>query len=174
MSPPLRAADDVEALWAGLLSGRVAAVGTDHCPFDAAGQKELGRPPGGDFTRIPNGMPGVEHRPALLWHHGVRGRGMDPCRFVEVASTAAARRFGLFPRKGVVQPGADADLVVWDPSLRTRISAATQHSDVDHSPYEGWEAVGGPRATVVAGEAVAREGRCTLEPGAPGRGRRLA
>ena len=173
MSPPLREPADVEALWSGLLTGRVAAVGTDHCPFDFQGQKDVGRPPAGDFTKIPNGIPGIEHRPQLLWHHGVNLRGMDPCRFVEVASTAAARRFGLSPRKGAVQPGADADLVVWDPAREATISAAAQHSDVDHCVYEGWRAVGGPRATVVAGEVLARDGRCTLDPAAPGRGRRL-
>ena len=173
MSPPLRDADDVEALWSGLLAGRVDTVGTDHCPFDFKGQKEMGRPPESDFTKIPNGMPCIEHRPSVLWHFGVGERGMDPCRFVEVASTAAARAFGLFPRKGVVQPGADADLIVWDPALEHTISAEAHHMNVDHSVFEGQRLVGGPRATVVAGEVVARDGRCTLDADAAGQGRCL-
>ena len=133
----------------------------------------MGRPPESDFTRIPNGMPCIEHRPSVLWHLGVGERGMDPCRFVEVASTAAARAFGLFPRKGVVQPRPTQTSSCGTLRLEHTISADTHHMNVDHSVFEGQRLVGGPRVTVVAGEVAARDGRCTLDADAAGRGRCL-
>ena len=122
-----------------MANGDVATVATDHAPFDFAGQKEMGR---GDFTRIPNGIPSIEDRVHLLYTHGVATGGIDLHRFVDVASTQAARLFGLFPQKGTIQPGADADLVVFDPDYRGILSAQTQQMNVDYSAFEGWPIVG--------------------------------
>ena len=168
MSPPIRGRDHQDFLWHALASGEVATVATDHAPFDFAGQKEMGRPPEGSFVTIPNGIPSIEHRPALLWHHGVRTGRIDEHRFVELLSTAAARRFGL-RNKGSVHPAADADLVVWDPEQAQTIRAADHHMNVDYSAFEGWELTGGPRLTVVGGRVLAERGRFTAASPAPGR-----
>ncbi|MBA3797473.1 MAG: dihydropyrimidinase, partial [Chloroflexi bacterium] len=139
-SPPLRPADHQDELWTGLLKDDLQVVATDHCPFDFEGQKELGR---GDFRKVPNGLPGVEDRVDLLHDGGVAGGRISRERWVEVISAAPARMFGLAGRKGVVAPGADADLVIYDPTRRHTISAATHHMDVDYSCYEGREVMGG-------------------------------
>jgi dihydropyrimidinase len=131
-------------------------VATDHAPFDFAGQKEMGR---GDFTKIPNGIPSVEDRVNLLYTHGVcRGR-IDLQTFVDAASTQAARLFGLYPRKGTIAPGSDADVVVYDPSYRGRISAKTQAMAVDYSAFEGWDIEGRPSLVMVRGAIQARDGK---------------
>ncbi len=137
-SPPLRPADHLDELWQGLVKDDLQVVATDHCPFDFHGQKELGR---GDFRKIPNGLPGVENRVDLLHHGGVVGGRFSPNRWVEVCSTAPARMFGL-PQKGVIAPGADADILVYDPKKTWTISAKTHHMDVDYSCYEGMEITG--------------------------------
>jgi dihydropyrimidinase len=137
-SPPLRPADHQEELWQGLVKDDLQIVATDHCPFDFHGQKELGR---GDFRKIPNGLPGVENRVDLIHSGGVAGGRISPNRWVEVCSTAPARMFGL-PQKGVIAPGADADILVYDPKKTWTISAKTHHMDVDYSCYEGMEITG--------------------------------
>ncbi|MEI6240481.1 MAG: dihydropyrimidinase [Planctomycetia bacterium] len=156
MSPPLRDAANQAALWDGLRSGLVNTVATDHAPFDFATQKPMGRD---DFTKIPNGIPSIEDRVNLLWTHGVKRGRLTPEQFVAVASTNAARIFGLWPRKGVIQPGADADLVIYDPSYRGTISAATQTQAVDYNAFEGWPIEGRPWIVTVRGEVAVRDGR---------------
>lgn len=167
MSPPLRDRSTQAVLWNALRQGLVDTVATDHAPFDFATQKRMGRD---DFTKIPNGIPSIEDRISLLYTHGVRAGRLDLHAFVNVASTNAAKIFGLFPRKGTIQPGSDADLVVFDPECRGRLGAATQSSAVDYSVFEGWEIQGRPSVVTVRGEISARDGRFT---GTPGRGRLL-
>jgi dihydropyrimidinase len=156
MSPPLRDKRHQQALWNALATGLVSTVATDHAPFDFRGQKEMGR---GDFTRIPNGIPSVEDRVNLLYTYGVSRGRIDLHRFVDAASTQAARLFGLFPRKGTIQPGSDADLVVYDPAYRGQISARTQQMNVDYSAFEGWPIEGRPSVVTVRGRVQVREGR---------------
>ncbi|MEM8875046.1 MAG: dihydropyrimidinase [Planctomycetota bacterium] len=170
MSPPIRSAEHQAYLWDALRAGHIATVATDHAPFDFVGQKEMGRPPNGDFTTIPNGIPSVEHRVTLLWTRGVAAGRLDVHRFVDAASAYAARRFGLFPRKGVVQLGADADLVVWDDAYRGKISVDTHHMATDYSGFEGVEITGRPSLVTVRGTVVAEHGRFI---GQLGHGRRL-
>jgi dihydropyrimidinase len=156
MSPPLREQRHQEPLWNALRTGQIDTVATDHAPFDFHGQKEMGR---GDFTRIPNGIPSVQDRIHLLYTHGVATGRIDLHRFVEVAATQAARLFGLFPRKGTIQPGADADLVVFDPNQRGTISARTQDMNVDYSAFEGWPIQGRTEVVTVRGRVQVRDGR---------------
>ncbi|MQA24221.1 MAG: dihydropyrimidinase [Micromonosporaceae bacterium] len=132
-SPPVRPAEQQDTLWQGLRTNDLSVVSTDHCPFCFKDQKELGR---GDFSKIPNGLPGVEHRMDLI-HQGVVGGEMSLARWVEVTSTTPARMFGLYPRKGVIAPGSDADIVVYDPQATQTLSAETHHMNVDYSAYEG-------------------------------------
>ncbi len=156
MSPPLREPRHQAALWHALAAGQIDTVATDHAPFDFRGQKEMGK---GDFTRIPNGIPSIEDRIHLLYTHGVVAGRIDLHRFVEVASTQAAKLFGLFPRKGTIQPGADADLVVFDPNQRGTISAKSQHMNVDYSAFEGWPIQGRAMTVSVRGRVQVRDGR---------------
>jgi len=156
MSPPLREAQHQRTLWNALRTGAIDTVATDHAPFDFRGQKEMGR---GDFTKVPNGIPSVEDRIHLLYTHGVVSGRIDLHRFVQVASTQAAKLFGLFPRKGTIQPGADADLVVFDPSARGAISARTQQMNVDYSAFEGWPIQGRADVVTVRGRVQVRGGR---------------
>ncbi len=141
MSPPLRAKGNEDALWAGLKQDHLALVSTDHCPFCLKEQKELGK---ASFAKIPNGAPGIEQRMSLLWDGGVRTGRIDINRYVEITSTAAAKIFGLYPRKGTIAPGSDADLVVFDPRREIRWSAKTHHMRVDYNPYEGRVTRGAP------------------------------
>jgi dihydropyrimidinase len=156
MSPPLRERQHQQALWNALQSGLIDTVATDHAPFDFHKQKEMGR---ADFTRIPNGIPSVENRIQLLYTHGVATGRIDLHRFVDLASTKAARLFGLFPRKGTIQPGADADLVVFDPNQHGVISARTQHMNVDYSAFEGWPIEGGVEVATVRGRVQVQAGK---------------
>jgi dihydropyrimidinase len=167
-SPPLREPGHAEALWKALEVGDLQAVGTDHCPFDYRGQKELGRL---DFRRIPNGLPGVEERVDLLHDGGVVAGRISRERWVDLVSAAPARRFGLWGRKGAVAPGFDADLVVYDPAMRHVLSAATHHMNVDYSCYEGREVRGGCRIVMSRGEVLVENGQWR---GHAGRGRFLA
>jgi dihydropyrimidinase len=156
MSPPLREVRHQAVLWNALRTGQIDTVATDHAPFDFRKQKEMGKD---DFTRIPNGIPSVEDRVHLLYTHGVATGRLDPCHFVRVASTQAAKLFGLFPRKGTIQPGADADLVVFDPNQRGTISARTQQMNVDYSAFEGWPVQGRTDTVTVRGRVQVRDGR---------------
>ena len=151
-SPPLRdaKAGHQEELWKALIKDDLQLIGTDHCPFDFVGQKELGR---GDFRKIPNGLPAVENRVDLMHDGGVVCGKITPNRWVELISTAPARMFGL-AQKGVVAPGFDADLVVYDPVRRHTLSAATHHMDVDYSLYEGREVVGGVDVVLSRGKVI--------------------
>ena len=166
-SPPLRPADHAPELWKGLAKDDLQVVSTDHCPFDFHGQKDLGK---GDFRKVPNGLPGVEDRVNLLHSGGVAGGHLTPNRWVEVISAAPARMFGLAGRKGVVAVGADADLVVYDPTAKHTISAATHHMNVDYSCYEGWEVTGGAEIVLSRGKVIV-DGDEWL--GSPGDGRFL-
>ncbi len=168
MSPPLRDASNQAVLWDGLRSGLVQTVATDHAPFDFETQKPMGAQ---DFTKIPNGIPSLEERVNLLFTHGVCAGRLDLPTFVAVASTNAAKRFGLFPRKGAIQPGTDADLVVYDPAYRGTLSRATQTHAVDYNAFEGWEIKGRPSVVTVRGEVAVRDGTFV---GTIGRGRFLA
>jgi len=167
MSPPLRDAAHQPVLWNALASGLVQTVATDHAPFDFADQKPMGKH---DFTKIPNGIPAIEDRVTLLWTHGVKTGRLSPEQFVAVASTNAAKIFGLWPRKGVIQPGADADLVIWDPDYRGTITARRQHQAVDYNAFEGMAIEGRPAVVTVRGEVAARDGEFC---GTVGRGRFL-
>ena len=160
-SPPLRPKEHQGSLWRGLRTNDLAVVSTDHCPFCFAEQKELGR---GDFSKIPNGIPSVEHRMDLL-HQGVAAGELSLTRWVEVASTTPARMFGLYPRKGTIQPGSDADIVVYDPRARQVLSAATHHMNVDYSAYEGIEVTGKVATVLSRGRVVIDAGEYRGEPG---------
>jgi len=153
-SPPLRPADHQEDLWRGLVRDDLQTVGTDHCPFDFEGQKDLGK---GDFRKIPNGLPGVEERMDLIYQGVVQGR-MTRERWVEVTSTSASRIFGMAGRKGIIAPGADADIVIYDPDRRHVLSAATHHMDVDYSCYEGLEVQGGSDIVMSRGKVIVEDG----------------
>jgi dihydropyrimidinase len=166
MSPPLRARRNQKVLWDALQQGQIDTVGTDHCPFDIA-QKQLGKDA---FTQIPNGIPGIEERVNLLYTYGVKRGSLDIHRFVDVASTRAAKLFGLFPRKGTIAVGSDADLVIFDPEYRGTLSAATQHSNCDYNGFEGMEIEGRPSVVTVRGKVQVRDGQFT---GERGRGRLL-
>ena len=160
-SPPLRPKEHQGSLWRGLRTNDLAVVSTDHCPFCFVEQKELGR---GDFSKIPNGIPSVEHRMDLL-HQGVAAGELSLARWVEVASTTPARMFGLYPRKGTIQPGSDADIVIYDPRARQVLSAATHHMNVDYSAYEGIEVTGKVDTVLSRGRVVIDAGEYHGEPG---------
>ena len=162
MSPPLREAGQHEALWAALRARLISTVGTDHAPFDFVGQKEMGRH---DFTKIPNGIPSVEDRINLLYTHGVHQGRIDLNTFVDAASTQAARIFGLYPRKGTIQVGSDADLVIYDPEYRGTISVDQQEMAVDYNAFEGWEIAGRPTVVTVRGKVQVRDSQFSGELG---------
>lgn len=168
MSPPLRDKRNQAILWNGLRDGLIQTVATDHAPFDFKDQKSMGK---NDFTKIPNGIPSLEDRINLLYTYGVKAGKIDLHTFVNVASTQAAKTFDLFPSKGTIQPGADADLVVFDPDYRGKISAKTQHMKVDYSAFESWKIEGRPSVVTVRGEVAALEGEFV---GKLGRGKFLA
>ena len=166
MSPPLRDRRNPPALWSALQAGLIDTVGTDHCPFDIE-QKLLGA---NNFTQIPNGIPGLEDRVNLMYTYGVKRGTLDIHRFVDALSTRPAKLFGLFPRKGTIAVGADADLVVYDPSYSGIISAATQHSNNDYNGFEGFAIEGRPSHVTVRGKLQVRDG---VFIGEPSRGRML-
>ena len=161
-SPPLRPASHQVELWKGLIKDDLQVVSTDHCPFDFHGQKELGR---GDFRKVPNGLPGVEDRVDLLHDGGVVGKRITRERWVEVISTAPARLFGMYPRKGSISIGADADLVIYDPHAKRTISAATHHMDVDYSCYEGRIVQGRSDVVLSRGSVIVRNDKFTGHKG---------
>ncbi len=167
MSPPLREKSNQDALWAGLKSGAVSTIGTDHAPFDFKGQKDMGTDA---FTKIPNGIPSVQERIDLVHTHGVLERKIDLNTMVSACSTNAARIFGLYPRKGAIRVGADADLVVYDPTHKHTLSVETSHSKVDYNAFEGWEMTGRSDVVTVRGKVQVRDGTFC---GDIGRGRLL-
>ncbi len=162
MSPPFRPKEHQEALWKGLKAGMLQTTATDHCCF-CSEQKQVGKD---DFRKIPNGTGGVEDRMSVLWHHGVRTGRLTPSEFVRVTSTAAAQIFNIYPRKGAVAAGADADLVVWDPSATRTISAKTHHQKIDFNVYEGMEVTGVAKTTLSQGKVVWDEGELRATRGA--------
>ncbi len=166
MSPPLRDRRNLPVLWNALRTGLIDTVGTDHCPFDTE-QKLMGAKA---FTQIPNGIPGIEDRVNLMYTYGVKRGGLDIHRFVDALSTRAAKLFGLYPRKGTIAVGADADLVVYDTNYRGTVSAATQHALNDYNGFEGFALEGRPSVVTVRGKVQARDG---VFVGQPGRGRFL-
>jgi dihydropyrimidinase len=161
MSPPLRAKHNQTALWNALAAGSIDTVGTDHCPFDTK-QKLLGRD---SFVNIPNGIPGIEDRVNLLYTFGVKRGRLDLDRFVDVTSTCAAKLFGLFPRKGTIAVGSDADLVVYDANYRGFITAKSQHVNNDYNGFEGMEIEGRASVVTVRGKIQARDGKFVGERG---------
>jgi len=154
-TPPLREKHHPPKLWDGLKHDHLQVVSTDHCPFCFEDQKILGKD---DFTKIPNGGPGVENRLQLLYHHGVNEGRLSLNRFVELVSTTPARLFGLYPRKGELAPGSDADIVVWDPNAEHVISAKTHHMRVDYSMFEGFRVKGNARMVFSRGEKIVDKG----------------
>lgn len=154
MSPPFRPKENHKLLWNGLQSGLIHTTATDHCCF-CTPQKAMGKD---DFRKIPNGTGGVEDRMSVLWSHGVETGKLTPSEFVAVTSTNAAKIFNVFPRKGAVTPGADADLVVWDPKGTRVISAKTHHQKIDFNVYEGMEVTGIPVYTLSQGAVVYDQG----------------
>src|SRR5687767_8719348 len=161
-SPPLRPADHQDELWRGLVKDDLQVVSTDHCPFDFEGQKDLGK---GDFRKVPNGLPGVEDRVDLLHDGGVVAGRITKERWVEILSTAPAKLFGMYPRKGAVAVGSEADLVIYDPNRKRTISAKTHHMDVDYSTYEGREVQGASDIVLSRGSVIVRNGEFTGRKG---------
>ena len=162
-TPPLREKWHQDKLWAGLAKDDLQVVSTDHCPFCFKEQKEMGKD---DFTKIPNGGPGIEHRLSLVYTGGVHGGRFNVNRFVQLVSTAPAKLFGLYPRKGTVAVGADADLILWDPDKEETISAKTHHMRVDYSMFEGIKIKGAPRQVLVGGRVVIDSGKFVGKAGA--------
>ena len=155
MSPPLRSPADREALRAAVLGGEIDTISTDHCSYRFSDQKALGRD---DFTKIPNGAPGIEHRPALIYTSFVASGLMTAAQMCRLLSENQAKLFGMWPHKGQLAQGADADITVWDPQARWVIRAEAQHQNVDYTPYEGFEAAGRARAVYVGGQLAAKDG----------------
>jgi len=166
-TPPLREKENLPKLWDGLKSDHLQVVSTDHCPFCFEDQKSLGKD---DFTKIPNGGPGIENRLQLLHHYGVNAGKITLNRFVEILSTAPARIFGMYPKKGAIAPGSDADIVVWDPKAEHLISAKTHHMRVDYSMFEGFQVQGNARHVFSRGELIVENGQYV---GRVGRGQYL-
>ena len=161
MSPPLRQKKDQEALWAGIQQGLVNVVATDHCPFTWE-QKQMGKE---DFAKIPNGHPAIEHRMELLFSEGVNKGRISLPKFVELSATNAAKKFGMYPRKGTIAIGADADICILDPKKKHTLSAKTHHMRTDYSAYEGREVTGKVETVLLRGKVAIENGKCLLEPG---------
>jgi len=169
-SPPMRTVEDNQRLWQGLADGTIQAIGTDHCPFFYQGNqaiiyegeavaipgKELGVD---DFSKIPNGLPGVGDRLPILWTYGVRAGRISPNQFVSLTSTNPAKIFGIYPRKGSIIPGSDADVVIWDPDKSLKYGIAYAHHRTDYNLFEGWELVGYPEKVFLRGNLIVDQGR---------------
>ena len=160
-SPPLRPKDHQEELWSGLRQGDIQIVSTDHAPFNFKGQKDLGV---GDFSKIPNGLPSVEDRYTLIFQ-GVHDGKIQLNRFVQLVATAPAKMFGLYPRKGTIAPGSDADIVVFDPNHERTISATTHHMNVDYSAFEGTKVKGLPEVVLQRGAVIVENGEFHAKEG---------
>jgi dihydropyrimidinase len=161
MSPPLRQPKDQATLWAGINQGLVQVVATDHCPFKWE-QKLMGKD---DFSKIPNGHPAIENRMELLYSEGVHKGKISLNKYVEVACTNAAKIFGMFPRKGTIAPGSDADIVIFDPNETHTISVNSHHMNVDYSAYEGWEVTGKVKTVILRGQVAIDNGKCLVQKG---------
>jgi dihydropyrimidinase len=161
MSPPLREKKDQETLWAGLNQGLVKVVATDHCPFMWE-QKLMGK---NDFSKIPNGHPAIENRLELLFSEGVVKNRITLNKYVEVASTNAAKIFGMFPKKGTIAIGSDADILIFDPNEKHTLSAKTHHMNVDYSAYEGWEVTGKVKTVLLRGQIAIDNNECKISKG---------
>ena len=161
MSPPLRKGKDREALWAGINQGLVQVVGTDHCPFKWE-QKLMGKD---DFSKIPNGHPAIEHRMELLFSEGVNKNRISLNKYVEISSTNAAKIFGMYPRKGTIAVGSDADITIIDPDKEHTLSASTHHMNVDYSGYEGWEVKGKVETVLLRGSIAVDNGDLKINAG---------
>jgi dihydropyrimidinase len=161
MSPPLREKKDQETLWAGINQGLVNVVATDHCPFKWE-QKRMGEK---DFSKIPNGHPAIEHRMELLFSEGVNKGRISLNKYVELACTNPAKIFGMFPQKGTIGIGSDADVVIFDPEEKHTITAASHHMNVDYSAYEGWQLTGKVKTVVLRGTVAIDNGACTIGKG---------
>jgi dihydropyrimidinase len=163
MSPPLRPKETQDRLWRGLAFNDLQAISTDHCPFCMKEQKTMGK---GDFSKIPNGAPGIETRMSLVYDGGVRQGRISLNRFVELTSTSPAKIFGLFPKKGTIAPGSDADIVVFDPEKTVTLSAKTLHMNVDYNPYEGREVTGATDTVISRGRVIIDRGKFVGRAGA--------
>jgi dihydropyrimidinase len=161
-SPPLRGRDNCSALWQALGDGEIDTMGTDHCSFRFRGVKELGRE---DFSKIPNGLPGVETRPVLLYTYGVAAGRITPSHMARVLAEQPARLFGMYPRKGVLAVGSDADIVIWDPEYTGTVSADTQLQNVDYTPYEGMCVTGRAETVLLDGVVAVSGGRLVRRAG---------
>lgn len=161
MSPPLREKKDQETLWAGINQGLVNVVATDHCPFKWE-QKLVGKD---DFSKIPNGHPAIENRMELLFSEGVKKGKITLNKYVEVACTNPAKIFGMFPRKGTIAVGSDADIVIFDPNEQHTLSAKSHHMNVDYSGYEGWKVTGKVKTVLLRGQVAIENNNCLLEKG---------
>ncbi len=161
MSPPLREKKDQTTLWAGINQGLVNVVATDHCPFMWK-QKLMGKD---DFSKIPNGHPAIENRMELLFSEGVVKNKITINKYVEVASTNAAKIFGMFPKKGTIAVGSDADIVLFDPNKKHTLSASTHHMNVDYSGYEGWELTGKVKTVLLRGQVAIDDNKCLVKKG---------
>jgi len=161
MSPPFRNAKHQESLWHGLMSGSLSVVATDHCAFTTE-QKRYGV---GDFTKIPNGTGGLEDRMPMLWTHGVNTGRLTPNEFVAVTSTNIAKVLNCYPKKGAILVGADADIVVWDPTKEKTIAAVSQQSAIDYNVFEGKTVKGLPRFTLTRGKVAVHDGEIRTEEG---------
>ncbi|MHC5229260.1 dihydropyrimidinase [Enterococcus sp. LJL99] len=159
-SPPLRSMEDQTAIWSSVINGEVNTISTDHCSFNFEGQKTIGR---ADFSKIPNGMPGVETRPEIIYTYGVATGKITLERMVGLLSEDIAKQFALYPQKGVIQKESDADIVIWDPEKTGVVSATTQLQNVDYTPYDGFETKGAARAVYLRGQKVAEDGLVTKE-----------
>lgn len=161
MSPPLREKKDQDALWSGINQGVVQVVATDHCPFTWE-QKRMGEQ---DFSKIPNGHPAIEHRMELLFSEGVSKGRISLQKFVEVSSTNAAKIFGMFPEKGTLAVGTDADIVIFDPNEKHVLSSGTHHMNADYSSYEGWQVTGKCKTVLLRGRIAIQDDRAMVEKG---------
>jgi dihydropyrimidinase len=162
-TPPPRPKENQEHLWKALQSDVLSVVSTDHCPFKWPEQKAVN---GESFEKVPNGGPGIENRLHMLWTHGVSAGRLSVNRFVELTSTNVAKYFGLYPRKGTIAPGSDADIVVWDPEKKLTISASSHHSNVNYNLFEGTEVTGAPEVVLVRGQVIVENDELVAEPGA--------
>jgi len=160
LSPPLRKKEDIECLWKAWKDDKIDTIGTDHCSFHYKGQKDRGIH---DFSKIPNGIPGVEHRPALLYTYGVTEQKITAEQFCAALSTNPAKLFGMYPQKGAIEVGSDADLVIWDPEYRGIITAGEQLQKADYTPYEGFAVTGRADKVLLQGKVAADQGKVTIE-----------